>query len=279
MNAGAAVTPGQQPVAGSGPSVASTGSDAVTPGATFVASPLPARGTTGYLAIVDYLRREIALGRIQAGDKLPPERKLAEQLGVARETLRQALRVLEASGHVAIHRGAAGGPVVTQAVIDREEIRDDVLRRADSILVLADFRVAVEGAASRLAATKRSVTDLLAMTNAQRALQQATNINESRQADTAFHLAVAGAAGNALLTEAIEDARAGMFDLVDLLGFEFLRESSFDAHELIITSIRAGDADAATCAMERHLAATRTEFERLVAQHSAPDNEQSYSRA
>lgn len=245
--------------------------DDVAPRPTFIASPLPTRGTTGYLAIVDYFRREIALGRIQVGDRLPSERKLAEQLGVARETLRQALRVLEASGHVAIHRGAAGGPVVTQAVIDPEEIRHDVLKRADSIMVLADFRVAIEGAASRLAASKRTDVDLAAMTTAQRALQQATNINESRHADTAFHLAVAVAAGNALLTEAIEDARAGMFDLVDLLGFEFLRESSFDAHELIIDSIRSGDAGAAATAMEQHLAATRTEFERLVAQHCAPE--------
>jgi DNA-binding FadR family transcriptional regulator len=236
---------------------------------TFVASQLPTRGTTGYLAIVDYFRREIALGRIQAGDRLPSERKLAEQLGVARETLRQALRVLESSGHVAIHRGAAGGPVVSQAAIDPAEIRDDLLNRAESILVLADFRVAIEGAASRLAASNRTAADLATMADAQQALQLATNITESRHADTAFHLAVADAAGNALLTEAIEDARAGMFDLVDLLGFEFLRESSFDGHELIIDAIKAGDAGAATTAMELHLAATRAEFVRIVARHSS----------
>ena len=176
--------------------------------------------------------------------------------------------MLGASGHVVIHRGAAGGPVIAQAVIDLAEIRDDVLNRADSTLVLADFRVAIEGAASRMAASKRTAADLAAMAEAQRALQQATNITESRHADTAFHLAVAGAAGNALLTAAIEDARAGMFDLVDLLGFEFLRESSFDGHELIIEAIRAGDPNAATTAMELHLAATRDEFVRIVAQHS-----------
>ena len=235
-----------------------------------MASTLPVRGASGYHAIVDYFRREIALGRIRAGDRLPPERKLAEQLGVARETLRQALRVLEASGHVAIHRGAAGGPVVTQAVIDPAEIRDEVLTRADSILVLADFRVAIEGAASRLAARKRTEVDLSAMAAAQVALQGATTINDSRHADTVFHLAVARAAGNPLLIHAVEDARAGMFDLVDLLGFEFLRASSFDAHQRILDAIRAGDSETAAEAMEHHLGATRNEFERLVEHYAEP---------
>ena len=47
---------------------------------------------SGYQAVAGFLRREMALGRIRPGDRLPPERKLAEQLGVSRETLRQALR-------------------------------------------------------------------------------------------------------------------------------------------------------------------------------------------
>jgi len=247
-----------------------TGDGAGAGRAPFVASALPVRGGNGYHAIVDYFRREIALGRIQTGDRLPSERKLAEQLGVARETLRQALRVLEASGHVAIHRGAAGGPVVTQATIDPAEISAEVLNRAETILELADFRVIIEGAASRLAAVQHTEADLEAMIGAQRDLHTAGNINESRLADTLFHLAVANAAGNTLLTQAIEDARAGMFDLVDLLGFEFLRESSFDAHELILDAIRSGDSERAAAAMQQHLAATHTEFERLVAQHSLP---------
>jgi DNA-binding FadR family transcriptional regulator len=159
---------------------------------------------------------------------------------------------------------------VTQATIDAAEIRAEVLNRAETILELADFRVIIEGAASRLAAVQRTEADLEAMVRAQRDLGTANNINESRLADTVFHLAVANAAGNALLTHAIEDARAGMFNLVDLLGFEFLRGSSFDAHELILSAIRSGDSDGAAAAMQQHLAATHTEFERLVAQHSGP---------
>jgi GntR family transcriptional repressor for pyruvate dehydrogenase complex len=213
---------------------ASVGPPDKMPRSNFVATALPGRTGFAHSAIVDYFRREIALGRIQAGVRLPSERKLAEQLGVARETLRHALRVLESSGHVTIVRGSAGGPIVAHANLEPEEIRAEVLSRADSILVLADFRVVLEGAASRLAAKNRDTTDLRTMVVAQLALERASNIHESRRADTVFHLAIARAAGNSMLTLAIEDARAGMFDLVDLLGFDFLRESSLIAHELII---------------------------------------------
>lgn len=90
--------------------------------------PSAVRAIPGYQAIVDHLRREISLGRIIPGDRLPAERKLAEQFGVARETLRQALRVLEGSGQIVIQRGAAGGPVVQGVFMDPDamlrELRD-----------------------------------------------------------------------------------------------------------------------------------------------------------
>jgi GntR family transcriptional repressor for pyruvate dehydrogenase complex len=230
----------------------------------FQARHLPVRTVSGYQAVVDYLRREISLGRLRTGDRLPSERKFAEQLGVARETLRQALRILESSGQVSIQRGAAGGPIVNEAIVDPRIVRADVLSRADSILVLAEFRSVIESGAARMAAQNRSTEDLAAMTESQRQLQEATTIIESRHADTSFHLAIARAAGNPMLTNAIEDARAGMFDLVDLLGFRFLRESSFDAHQAILDAIDRSDQQSAAEAMAVHLSATRVEFERLM---------------
>lgn len=225
---------------------------------------LPVRTVSGYQAIVDHLRREISLGRIRAGDRLPSERKLAEQLGVARETLRQALRVLEASGQVTIQRGAAGGPVITEATVDPRIVRSDVLGRAEDILVLAEFRSVIESAAASMAAQRHDEGDLEHMQAAQQRLLDSETMGESRNADTEFHLAIAHAAGNAMLTRSIEDARAGMFDLVDLLGFEFLKESSYASHRRILDAVARGDADEASAAMRQHLAATRVEFERLL---------------
>ena len=226
--------------------------------------PLDLRVQPGYQAIVDYVRREMTLGRIRAGDRLPPERKLAEQFGVARETLRQALKVLESSGQVVIHRGAHGGAVVQPIISDPAAIKQDIRHRAHDILELLEFRSITESAAAELAAERRTVENLRSMDDAQRDLESATTTQNSRLADTSFHLAVAAAAQNAKLLLSIEDARVHMFSPVDFLSFQFAKQSSYDAHGRILDAIRAKDASAAKLAMVEHLATTQIEFESLL---------------
>lgn len=63
--------------------------------------------------VADELRQRIVGGELAEGVRLPPEEELTEQFGIARTTLREALRVLESQGLLAIKRGRGGGPVVT----------------------------------------------------------------------------------------------------------------------------------------------------------------------
>lgn len=220
---------------------------------------------SGYQAIVDHLRREISLGRIMPGDRLPAERKLAEQYGVARETLRQALRILEGSGQLVIQRGAAGGPVVQALTLDPEAMMRELRGRKESIMELIEFRQVIEPAAAGLAAERRDEADLARMDEAQAALESASTRDESRRADTAFHLAVAEAARNPMLEQAIEEARSLMFLPTDLVSFEFAKDSSYSAHEHVLEAIRAGSNEDATAAMAAHIATTREEFVKVIA--------------
>src|SRR5437764_7569827 len=64
-------------------------------------------------AISEQIRNAIISGRIKAGDRLSPERELAEQFGVSRVTVRDALRSLEAMGLIQVKVGARGGAFVT----------------------------------------------------------------------------------------------------------------------------------------------------------------------
>ena len=219
---------------------------------------------SGYQAVAGYLRREMALGRIRPGDRLPPERRLAEQLGVSRETLRQALRILEGSGQIAITRGASGGAIVQDAALDSRLIREEVRQRSTEIGDLTEFREIVESGGAALAAARRTAAHLDVMARAQRDLAAAETKAESRIADTDFHLALAEASGNSFVREAVEEARVRMFEPVDLMSFDFVKESSWHAHEEILEAVRRGDAAAADAAMRAHLRTTREEFTRVV---------------
>ncbi len=69
--------------------------------------------------IVEQIRELVRSGRLKRGDRLPSERDLCERFGVSRVTVREALRVLEASGLVEIHVGAHGGAFVTSPTSER----------------------------------------------------------------------------------------------------------------------------------------------------------------
>ncbi len=68
--------------------------------------------------VSDELRQRIVSGELTEGQRLPPEDELTAQFGVARTTLREALRVLESQGLIAIRRGRGGGPVVTHPSLE-----------------------------------------------------------------------------------------------------------------------------------------------------------------
>ena len=76
-------------------------------------TPSTSRRPKAHERVANILRDRIVTGELAAGDRLPPEDELTTQFGIARTTLREALRVLESQGLLLIRRGRGGGPVVT----------------------------------------------------------------------------------------------------------------------------------------------------------------------
>lgn len=83
-----------------------------------VLDPAAARPTKTGETIAEGIRRKIARGELAIGARLPPEDELTAEFGIARTTLREALRILESQGLLEIRRGRTGGPVVTMPRID-----------------------------------------------------------------------------------------------------------------------------------------------------------------
>ena len=72
------------------------------------------RSTRAFEEIASQIRNELAQGRLKVGSRLPSERALAEQFGVSRNTLREALRSLEHAGLIQLHKGASGGAFISE---------------------------------------------------------------------------------------------------------------------------------------------------------------------
>lgn len=223
---------------------------------------------TSYQAVAELLSREIALGNFVAGDKLPAERLLAEQLGVARETLRQALRVLEGSGQIEVKRGARGGAFVLANNSSEKAAIEELRSRKQELLDTLEFRKIVESQSAARAALRRTDKHLAILDQMQELLLKSHSVDEARRADTAFHAVIAQASQNPFIERAVEDARVLMFGLTDATFFEFQTKSSHESHGRILQAIRDQNPQLALTSMEDHIDVTVQELEDLLERYS-----------
>lgn len=209
--------------------------------------------------VIFQVEEAIADGRLQPGDRLPPERELAQQLAVSRASVREALRVLEAFGVVSARRGrgADAGSVVTSG--DHSGLAG-VLRISASLLRiplgdLVEVRVAIEAMTARAAAERGAGDEL---TELARAIAGVTDRDAFLELDTGFHVELARASGNALapmLMEALREAIArqmrAAFD--EVADWDDTRESIASDHRGIADAIAARDPEAAEAAVVGHI--------------------------
>ncbi len=217
--------------------------------------------------LADMLRGQIHRGELGPGDRLASERDLAAQHSVSRLLVRDALASLESAGYLVTRRGATGGRFVTSLELPFQTWATLRLDELDDII---DFRLAVECQAVRFAASRRTKTDLAAITKAQRQLEKAKTPKEYRLSDVAFHAALAESSKSARLASSVQRARGDLFEPTDDLWHEGL-ELTIAQHQAIAAAIGDGDADAAAAAMVAHIESTRTEMHELVRPSASAD--------
>ncbi|MDQ2943355.1 MAG: FadR family transcriptional regulator [Candidatus Dormibacteraeota bacterium] len=208
--------------------------------------------------VAEQIRRHISLRLIKPGEALPAERVLAGMFGVGRPTIQHALRQLEAAGLVEARRGRSGGTFVSSQ--DQDSLAVDglivrVIRHRKELEDLLQYRRLIEPAVARVAARTRRNADLTAMRRAIRGMAAATSEPDYMRHDTDFHIALARATGNAVLTRVIEEIRMKLNDAMQLLpeSDAWHRRISGE-HEVLLEAIEAGDGQAAERAMVEHVA-------------------------
>ena len=206
-----------------------------------------------YRQIADQIAALIEKGEYGTGQRLPPERDLARQLGVSRPSVREALIALEVEGYVEVRVGS-GVYVVGKGAGGAEPLPAD-----SGPFELIKARWLIEAECAALAARQATRPQIRAM---EEALDQMDSDRERGvmplAADRLFHLRIAEASGNsalALVVKTLWDQRTGPlflrlehhFDTPALWGVA-IRE-----HREIAAAIARHDAAAARAAMRRHM--------------------------
>lgn len=193
------------------------------------------------------LERLILEGKLSAGEKVPPERELAELFGVSRPSIRDALRELENRG--LISRKPGRGTIVLGPG-ERAQIADGALGIDASlkpeIRHIMELRAIVEPPIARLTAARATQRDLAQLRELVEEMERDVTKERYAELDRAFHQAIAQYAHNPLLelineqiAQQIAPSRASRYQT------KARRQASSVSHRRIYGAIAAGDVEAA----------------------------------
>jgi len=208
--------------------------------------------------IADQIRKELADCRLRAGDRLPPERTLAEQFGVSRNTLREALRSLENAGLLRLQKGAAGGAFVRESTGDAivTGLRDMFHLGAIAPEHLTEARVLIESIAVRAACERATAEDIDALKANVAAAENAARAKADFYAQAAIHLdfhrIIARATKNPVMVIVMEALIDVMQHFIQAIG-QTRNPWVLPSRRRFMKHFAAGDCDAAVTEMEQHL--------------------------
>lgn len=217
----------------------------------------PVRPPTTFEETVERLGTAIRAGILPAGSQLPAERMLADQLGISRSTLRQALTALVQSGHLVSHRGRGGGTFVTErpplAGVEEQPLG------ADAWAVL-EFRVAIEAGATLLAAERAEPAQLDRLdelVTRMAVVASTPPFDDYRRADIRFHIGIAEAAASPRLISEMTEVQGQVSDLITLIAHppEVLLHSN-EQHRKMVWLLRRKDSLRAVQVMREHIEGT-----------------------
>jgi DNA-binding FadR family transcriptional regulator len=215
-----------------------------------------------YRQIADQVRALVEQGEFPRGSRLPAERELAQQLGVSRPSVREALIALEVEGLVEVRMGSgiyvrdqAAGATGRTAPVMAEPPLETIRARE-----LIECELAARAAAAMKATQVRGLREAIRLME-----QEVAAGHLPTQGDRLFHLRIVESAGNAVLTRIVTELYDERHNpLFAQLGSHFENSASWRLaiaeHQAVIDAITQHDVDAARAAMSRHLTQSHDRF-------------------
>ncbi len=210
-----------------------------------------------YRSVIQYIKGKILDGGLQPGQKLPPERVLAETLGIGRNSVREALRTLDILGVISSTQGS--GNYVSCKF-------DKSLTEAMSMMFsmqrlgyrqVSELRCAVETQAAALAAERVTPGTVAELQKIVGKMAREPDETVNAELDKELHMTVAKASENPLIVMVLQS----LSDTLDLFISELRSEISIrekgspvlqKVHDQIVESLRHHNAEGARRAMNEH---------------------------
>lgn len=207
----------------------------------------------------DHLRRSIADGSWQSGARLPTERDLARSLGLARNTVRRALDMLEAEGVIA--RGVGRGTFLVNGGDPNGLSLPGVFENASPSQVM-EVRILLEPSVAEYACARATASDLAEFDRCVAGSEAAASVAEFELWDGALHQAIIAACRNELLDgiyAVINQIRSRPeWNRLKERSLTTERRASYEAdHRVIVSALKARDTSVAREAMRRHVMSVR----------------------
>jgi DNA-binding FadR family transcriptional regulator len=199
---------------------------------------------------------------LKAGDRLPPERQLAEALGVSRGAVREALRILEAIG--VVEAGTGSGPTSGSMIVKDSTAGMGMVLRIHLQLAsftpddLVETRLMLERLTCRKAAAIATSEDILRLRSFVEQMRGTHTTASYNDIDAAFHVGIAQISGNSLAAALMAALREALRHTM-VSAFENLKNPAAtmkrltNQHAAIVDAIAAGDGDAAAELVAQHI--------------------------
>ena len=226
----------------------------------------PIRATRTFEAAIEHLTEAVERAGLRTGDRLPNESVLAEQLGISKPTLRQALRVLELSGLVDVRRGKSGGIFV---------VTDLVPSIAIFTAVKIEERAAIDALRARRVLERAVVHEAMRMANAAdyAELEHTVDLLERHlgerpsvmRADAMFHRALVRSCRNETIQTAMRGVGRSLAPIRDAysggLGTD---KQTLDVHRRQLAAMRRRDEETLEAVLDEHFRMLETQFARAI---------------
>jgi len=209
-----------------------------------------------YESVIEQIMDLVKNKKLKPGDKLPPERELAEKLSISRNSLREAFRVLESRGLIKSKPG--GGRFIREIRENGHNNTENIILSLEksSILELLEAREIFEVKIAEIAAQRATLEDIEIIEEALNKMNQNEELKDDKktESDTEFHLAIAGASHNFVFVnimklhlDLLKETREKTWQIPGR------REKQYQEHRAIFQAIKEHNSKKAEEAILKHL--------------------------